>query len=406
MANVFGSDVHKQKYMEGVQDELRDSIPMQSVSTVITDNVEYIHNRYGDDESAENSSDSTYAVSDATYTDDAKLIDKTAVKSHRISYKDMARQGFDIAVDLVDRHGFALAEAVHRHSAQTVYQLANGIVDNEVLNGSASALTPITLSNTNVDDVGATITQVLQEREAYGGGTPFAMMSPKSAKKFNLFAMGAGFAVSDNALRDGLFRINHGHLFGLDTIITNEVPRSVDLTFSGQPSDADTFTMAINGTTVTFTLKNTPALAGAIDIGADAEGTIDNIVTAINAASGQGVTTGAGTTYIALSAANARLLKNAGVRAVKVSATVLRITTFRYVTIAESLTNVTLGTYIENILCGMRGAPVIALPSNGMHADETKPEGYLGKEITTSQEHDAHVFYKNRDKLVRLLVAA
>ena len=406
MANVFNSDVHKQMYMEGVQDELRDSLPLSSVSTVMTDNVEYIHNRYGDDESAENSSDGTYSVSSATYTDDAKLINKEAVKSHRIRNKDISRQGFDIAVDLSDRHGFSMAEAVHRHSANIVYQLANGVVDNEVLAGSASALTPIALSASNPDEVGATITQVLQEANAYAGGTPFVMMSPKSAKFFNLFSMNAGFETSDNSLRDGLFRVNRGFLFGLDTIITNEVPRSVNITFSGNAVADDTLPIAIGGTTVTLTLKASPSSAGEVDLGADAETTIANLATAINAASGQGVTTGAGTTYIALSAANQLTLKNAGVRAEAVSATVLKITTFRYATITDDLTNATFGTYTENILAGMRGAPVIALPGAGLAVEEKPVTGFNGIELMTAQQHDAHVFFKNRDKLVRVLVNA
>lgn len=401
MANVFNSDVHKQQYDEGVMAELRDSIPMNSVSKVRTDNVEYIFNRYGDDESAENTTDGTYNVTDATYTADSKLIDQEAVKSHRIRYKEMAREGFDIALDLADRHGFAMAEAVHRHSAKTAYGLANGVVDNEVLAGSASALTPITLSSSNPDDVGATITQVLQEREAYGMGTPFMMMSPKAAKNFNLFSMGAGFEVADNSLRSGLFQVNRGSLFGLDSIVTNEVPRSIVLTATGNVTAADTLTIA----GVVFSVVASPSAAGDVDLGGDAATTLSNLATAINAASGQGSTSGAGTTYIAQSAANQLTLKNAGVTAVA-TATTLTITTMRYVTISESLGNVTAGTYTENILAGIRNAVEIVLPSNGFHSEEKSVTGFNGIELTTTQVHDAHVFYKNRDKLVRVLVAA
>lgn len=406
MSVVFNSDVHKQMYEEGVQDELRDSIPLASFSDVRTDNVEYIHNRYGDDESAENSSDGTYDVSTATYTDDAKLIDKEAIKSHRIRNKDISRQGFDIATDLSDRHGFAMAEAVHRHTADTVYQLANGVVDNEVLAGSASAGTPITLSATNPDDVAATVTQVLQEANAYGGGTPFIMMSPKSAKWFNLYSMNAGFEVSDNSLRDGLFRINRGFLFGLDTVVTNEVPRSRELTLSGTVTANDTLAFTVGGSTVTFTFVASPAAAGDVDVEASAEAQIDTLVEAINANSGQGANTNAGTEYIMLSAANQRILKNAGVRATKVSASVIKITTFKYVTITESMGNTTAGTYTENIIAGMRGAPVIALPGAGLAVEEKPVTGFNGIELMTAQQHDAHVFYKNRDKLVRVLVGA
>jgi hypothetical protein len=406
MSTVFNSDVHKQQYDEGVMAEMRDSIPMNSVSKVRNDNVEYIFNRYGDDESANNTTDGVYTTTTATYNSDSKLIDKEAVRSNNIRYKDMAREGFDVALDLADRHGFALAEAIHRNAAKVAYALANGIVDNEVLAGSASALTPITLSTSNPDEVGATITQVLQEREAYGMGTPFMMMSPKAAKNFNLYSMGAGFEVADSSIRSGLFQVNRGSLFGLDTIVTNEVPRSVRLTYSGNVTANDTLT--VGG--VVFTIVASPAAAGDVDLGADAATTIVNLAAAINAASGQGATSGAGTLYVLPSSANQLILKNAGVTATATSATVLTIETMRYVTISESMGNCTIGTYTENILAGIRNAVEIVTPSNGYHSDEksiaTTSGGFNGVQLTNTQVHDAHVFFKNRDKLVRVLVGA
>lgn len=406
MSTIFNSDVHKRQYDEGVMAEMRDSIPMNSVSKVRTDNVEYIFNRYGDDESAQNTTDGVYTTTTATYSTDSKLIDKEAVRSNNIRYKDMAREGFDVALDLADRHGFALAEAIHRNAAKVAYTLANGVVDAEVLAGTTSALTPITLSASNPDDIGATVTQVLQEREAYGAGTPFIMMTPKAAKNFNLFSMGAGFEVADNSLRNGLFQVNRGSLFGLDTIVTNEVPRSVTITFTNNASDTNTLT--IGG--VVFTLAASPSAAGSVDLGADAATTIINLAAAINAASEQGATTGAGTLYVLPTEANRKILKNAGVTAIATSATVLTIVTMRYVTITETLANATLGTYTENIIAGMRDAVEIVTPANGYFSDEkpiaTTSGGFNGVQLTNTQTHDAHVFFKNRDKLVRVLVAA
>lgn len=411
MTNVFASQVHKQQYEEGVQDELQDSIPMRKVATIRTDNVEYIHGRYSDDESAENSSDGTYGVSDLNYALDSKLIDKEAVKAHRLRYKEIQREGFDIRVDLADRHGFALAEAIHRHAADIVYQVATGVLDNEVLSGGASALTPISLSDTNPDNVGATIMQVLQERGAYGGGTPFIMMSPKSAKKFNLFSMGAGQAVSDGALRDGLAQLLDKGLFGLDVISTNEVPRSVKSTTTSGIQADDTYAITVfdrttgASSTITFTYKASPASAGEVDVGVDDETSLANLAEAINAAAGQGPTSGAGTKYIALSAANQVKLKNAGIRAVS-TATTLTVTGFRYFTVTEGMTGTTTAAAIENIIAGMRGAPMIALPSKGFHVDEKPITGFNGIELVDTQIHDAHVSYKDRGKLVRVLVAA
>ncbi len=387
--------------------EMRDSIPMNSVSRVRTDNVEFIINRYGNDESADNTTDGVYTTGTATYTTDSKLIDKEAVRANNIRYKDMAREGFDVALDLADRHGYALAEAIHRNAAKVAYTLANGVLDNEVLAGSASALTPITLSTSNPDEVGASVIQILQEREAYGMGTPFMMMSPKAARFFNLFSMGAGFEVADGSLRAGLFNVNRGSLFGLDTIVTNEVPRSVRLTFAGQPTNTETF--VVGG--VTFTLVSSiGTTAGNILIGGSAAATITNIAEALNAAAGQGPLTNSGVTFVLPTLANRTLLKNAGVTAIATSATVLTIETMRFVTITEGLTNVTLGTYTENVLAGVRNAVEIVTPSNGYYSDEkpiaTATGGFNGVQLTNVQVHDAHVFFKNRDKLVRVLVTA
>jgi hypothetical protein len=410
MANLFNSGVHKQQYDEGVMKELRDSIPLNSVSKVRTDNVEYIFDRYGADESAENTTDGNYTVVDAAYSTDSKLIDKEAVKSHRIRYKEIARQGFDIAVDLADRHGFAMAEAVHRNSANVAYQRALGILDNEVLTGSPSALTPIVLSNTNPDAVSAALVQVLQERNAYAEGTPFVMMTPKQAKQFNLYSMQHGFEVADNSLRNGLFQVNRGHLFGLDAIVTNEIPRSRIFTSSGNQVANDNMVLAITDkegglATVTWTWKAAVAVAGDVLIGASAAASMANMATAIMAASGQGVTTGAGTIYIAQSNANNVAVKNAGILAVS-DTTTLTVTSFRYTTMTKTSATLAAGTYTENILSGIRNAVEIVMPSNGYNSDEKLVPGFNGKELTITQVHDAHIFQKNRNKVVRLLVNA
>jgi hypothetical protein len=143
--NVFNNDVHKQFYIDGVQDENRDSLPMRYVSDIQTENAEYLYNRYGADLIAQNSSDSTYTTPAFTYSADSKLIDKEAISADRITEKEMSRQGFDIVADRKDKHAHAIKQAVHRHATRTTRLGAGQIVDNEVLAGSASAGTPIAL---------------------------------------------------------------------------------------------------------------------------------------------------------------------------------------------------------------------------------------------------------------------
>lgn len=240
----------------------------------------------------------------------------------------------------------------------------------------------------------------------FGQGVPFAMMSPKAARNFNLYSMGAGFASADNSIRNGLFRMYEAGLFGLDILVTNEVPRSVNLTFAGQPTAAETF--VVGG--VTFTMVSSiGATPGNILIGGSAAATITNIAAALQAASGQGSLAGSGTTFILPSQANRDILRNAGVTATG-TATVLTIGTMRFLTITEGMTNVTLGTYTENILTGIRNAVEIVLPSNGYNSDEkaiaSTTGGFNGIQLVNTQVHDAHVFFKNRDRLARVLVTA
>ena len=208
--NVFNNDVHKQFYIDGVQDENRDSLPMRYVSDIQTENAEYLYNRYGADLIAQNSTDSTYTTPAFTYSADSKLIDKEAISADRITEKEMSRQGFDIVADRKDKHAHAIKQAVHRHATRTTRLGAGQIVDNEVLAGTASAGTPITLSASNPDDIAATVVQVLQEGNAYSSGNPYIMMSPRQAKFFNLFSMGAGFSFADRALESGMFMIGGG----------------------------------------------------------------------------------------------------------------------------------------------------------------------------------------------------
>ena len=183
--NVFNTEVHKQFYIDGVQEENRDSLPMRYVSDIQTDNAEYLYNRFGSDLVAQNSTDSTYTTPAFTYSADEKLINLEAISADRITEKEMSRQGFDITADRKDKHAHAIKQAVHRHATRTTRLGAGGIVDNEVLGGTASALTPITLSVSNPDDISATVVQVLQEGNAFSGRNPYVMMSPRAAKFFS-----------------------------------------------------------------------------------------------------------------------------------------------------------------------------------------------------------------------------
>lgn len=421
MANVFASDVQKQFYMDGLQDNLRDSLPMLQVSEVQTDNAEYIINRYGADVAAQSTKNSLYRrATGFTYSRDKKSIDEIATATDVILYQELMREGFDIVADRQDKHAFALRKAIHRHSVDTGVAGAASVLDAGVLAGSTANGTPITLSSSNPDDVSATIVQILQEENAYGEMNPFVMMTPKQAKFFNIFAQGAGFSVADNALTNSIFTVSGGTRVirgaqafgGLDVIVTNEMPRSVVLTFADETDETDTIIIQVGADTVTLTCDASPDGAGDYDQGADAEGTIDAAVALINNSEyALASTLSDSGEYYELSAANRAIFDRAGVRARKLSSTTMEIVAFETLTVTETGDEVTVGTHREHMLAGAYNAVTVALPSKGMRSDE-KPlaatvggQGTHGFELTTFQMHDAVVWTYNAPKLVDVLVA-
>ena len=402
--NVFNTEVHKQFYIDGVQEENRDSLPMRYVSDIQTDNAEYLYNRFGSDLVAQNSTDSTYTTPAFTYSADEKLINLEAISADRITEKEMSRQGFDITADRKDKHAHAIKQAVHRHATRTTRLGAGGIVDNEVLGGTASALTPITLSVSNPDDISATVVQVLQEGNAFSGRNPYVMMSPRAAKFFNVFSMGAGFSFADRALESGMFMIGGGDRMirgaasfaGLDVIVTNEVPRTAKYTLAGNLSADDTVT--VNG--VVATIKAAPSAPGEVDLGADAETTIENLVAAYNGG------TGAGSAYIEFSTADRAILTTAGVQALKLTAAILEVEAFSTLTVAESGSNSSWGTVVEHMLSGSYNSTTIALPAAGATVKEKEVPLFNGIELMFAQQHDAVIWTKDAAKIVNILTVA
>lgn len=408
MANVFNSDVHKQVYIAGVQDENRDSVPMKAVSEIETEPAEYMYNRYGSDMTAQLSTDSTYTTPDFTYTADSKLIDVEAIAADRITYKELSRQGFDLIADRTDKHAFAISKAVHRTAYRATRLGAGDQIDALDINGTGSAGDRLTLSDSNPDNLVATAVQFLQESNAFTGQNPYAMLTPKHAKNFNLFSMGAGFGFADQALKGGAFQVGGARIIrgamgfgGLDLIVTNEVERYRVVTFSTFSTAGDTVAVTIGSTTITWTAAATPTSAGDFDVEGSAEAQIDTLVLAIN-----GTGTAGTDTYIDVSAANRTILKNAGVKARKIGTDKLEVSAFVDFTLAESGTASSLGSATSPILVGAYNSTTIAMPSNGANVVEKEPSLFSGVELMFSQLHDATVWTKNADKIKEILVAA
>jgi hypothetical protein len=397
MSNIFASQVQKQAFMDGVQDENRAAIPMASVSNVDTENLEVMNNRYGSDFTADTTTDGNYDVNDFSISNDSLSISNQAVYGERIQTKDMVHAGdaWDIVADRVDRHVRGLGKAVHRDTYSNTVAGAGLVLDNEVLAGSASAGTPIAVDNTNPDNIGTKVYE-LMANAGVTGDRPYFMIDPTTARQFKLFFQGAGFQTADRQLMKG-FELVPG--FDFDYIVTPEVENEIVLTAATNVTADDTVTIA----GVTFTFKASPSAAGEVDLGADDEVSRANLAAAINGGAG------AGTAYIALSAADRATLKNLGMTATNDNAAnTLTLRAYGTFTTAETFTaagNV-FGTARKNLLAGMRNSTLLALPSKGYMVDEiTQVPGFTGSELRSTQIFDSTVWTKNADKICKVAVA-
>lgn len=398
MSNIFATQVQKQAFMDGVQDENRTAIPMASVSLVDTENLEVMNNRYGSDFTADVTTDGNYNVNDFSYSNDSLAITNQAVYGERIQLKDLVHAGnaWDIVADRVDRHVRGLGQAVHRDTYSTTVDGAGLVLDNEVLAGSASAGTPITMSSTNPDDVATKVYELMASAGVTGEGRPYFMVDPATARQFKLFFQGAGFQTADRQLMKG-FEIVPG--FDFDYLVTEQVERQIVLTAATNPTAGDTVTVA----GVVYTYRAAPAIAGEVDLGADDEISRANLAAAINGGAG------AGTAYIEVSAANRAILKNLGMTATNNNdANTLTLRAFGSFTTAETFTaagNI-FGTIRKNLLAGMRNSTHLALPTKGYMVDEiNQVPGFTGSELRSTQIFDSTVWTKNAPKICRIAVA-
>jgi hypothetical protein len=400
MANIFATSVQKQAFMDGVQDENRAAIPMAQVAHVDTENLQTMNNRYGTDFTADTTSDGTYTVRDFEYSNDSLTISEQAVYGERITMKDLVHAGsaWDIVKDRVDRHVRGLGQAVHRDTYRNTVSGASLVLDNEVLGGSASSLTPISVSSSNPDDIATKAYELMQNAGVSGGSRPYFMMDPTTARQFKLFAMGAGFNTADRQLMKGFEIVP---MWDFDYIVTPEVQRSQILTMATNPTADDTVT--VKG--VVFTFKASPATAGQVDIGGSADATRAILANAINGSStGQDSATG----YFEVSAADRLILKNAGVVATNDdTANTITVTAFSSIGGAETFTDGTdaWGTERKLLLAGLRDTTHLALPSKGYMVDEIDQiTGFTGKELRSTQIFDSTVWTKNAPKIAKIHV--
>ncbi len=183
----------------------------------------------------------------------------------------------------------------------------------------------VTVNTTNVIDLFTQASGILGSFDApQETSMRAAVFGPQTVAKLRAAKAGRETGMGDATLSNGVV----GAFDGFTVVENNNLPWSGTLSLATQPTDGDTFT--ISG--VTFRFKATPTAAGDIDIGADAAGTCANVEAALEGNSG------AGTTYIELSARDRFTISRKRRIAASVSSTTISLTGYGDIAVSETLT--------------------------------------------------------------------
>lgn len=260
-----------------------------------------------------------------TDSDETLDIDKQKGLAFAIDDWDELQAGpLQIGETAGQRDAFKLAQYIDGDIFDEVTNAYDTLDTGDISAADAGAGTPIALTTTNAVQVYTTLQAKLRSNNVTENGNMSVVLDPYHAAVFYQTIIGKELSLSETVLKNGYA----GPILGYKTRLSNNMKANVTLTISQQVSESDTVTIA----GVTFTFNATPSGAGSVDIGSDAQGSLDNLIVAINGGA-------VGTTYIALSAADRAKLVNARITAVKSGTTLLNLTGFGRFTYAEALTH-------------------------------------------------------------------
>lgn len=256
--------------------------------------------------------DGSYAVQAIVDTQETLVINKEKESSIYIKDLDLLQAHLPVKQKYGRKLANALVNQIDGDVLLAAYQGAGTTLDDGSFGGTSGNGFAVTASN--VATLFATAMQRLRLRnvvynkrfQAGAGmklevpeGMPMAVVSPEVITAIELYLGGKDTLLGDQVSRNGYA----GYFMGFECFSSNALAWTGTLAFNTNPTAGDTVT--VNG--VTWTFRAVPALAGEIDIGADADATRILLQNAINgSATGRNSATG----YFEVSTANRRLLKN------------------------------------------------------------------------------------------------
>lgn len=401
MPSSYGTQFNGLMKLEELQDTIFSQTITPAFANFAVEDARQYEQPYLDAPAAQVSTDGTYTSVDRTGTNDTLTISDELISAERIRNASLSGSEYDLLDNARIDHGKAIAVATDQRTFSTMksgftVSVQDGDMDTATNSGGTN---PIIITSSNVMDTFEIGAEKIEENDADATAERFLITSPQTKRRVQAYLRGTGNMVMDSVLTEQFGTGLYGGTLvnGFDMFTSNLVPRKVVGTFSGQPSNTETVTIA--GVTFTF-VSSLGSTAGNVLIGADQDETLNNLVAAITGGAG------AGTTYYALSTADRKTLRRGYVEAVAdTGANTVTITYYRPLTVSETATNFAFGDVTEQILFGQKGIvfsrAVSALKAlgddevvsnGGIILSKKSVENFSGVELSVSQMYGAKIW--------------
>lgn len=200
MANSF---IYAEEWATKLQERLTEPTKFKEICNVEYTNTRVLHNPYLTEATVQTGTRGTaYTMQDVTETDESVTINTYKVLAQFIDRADLAQSTFLKQMDLADKQGILLNEAIE--SALYADYAALTTFDNTELGGAAGN---ITVSATNIDD----IVRAIRRKIVVAGGATlmeqngvFIVWRPTDLELLEAYAQANGFNTADQALRNGV----------------------------------------------------------------------------------------------------------------------------------------------------------------------------------------------------------
>lgn len=277
---------------------------------------------------------------DITATDEYLTVDQTKEATVYVDQVDIIQNKYDVANSLTDRITYALKRDI---DGAFLREVANAALTLDDADFGGSSGTAITASTSNIVKLFALAEAKMNQNNIEDTKPRYAVITPALKAIVQQSLIFNGFRKADEGL-DGMFLGNGfmGRYMNFNIYSSNNVMHTCVLTSTNAPSATDTVTIA----GVTFTFVSTLGSTAGNVLFTDEATSLDNLAAAINGG------TGAGTTYVEVSAANRLKLNQLWVIATSDSTHTLTVKTQWPTTYAEAHDNWTWGTQYASCLFG------------------------------------------------------